>query len=297
VYQTSPGRRLFVALNTSFLIFLSVACVFPVVHELAISFSSGPSISAGEVTAWPVDFTLEAYRYMLDQKAFFTALGVTVQRVVLGTLFGIVMTLLLAYPLSKEGILRFRAAYVWYFVLTILFSGGLIPSYLIVKNLGMLDSIWALVLPAGPGALAAMIFHVVLVLNFFRGLPKELEEAAFIDGAGYWTSLWRIYAPLSMPVVATVVLFVLVFHWNAWFDGLIYMNSPKHYPLSSYLQTVIINVDLSNLDADQAKVFEIVSQRNTKAAQIFLSIMPVMAIYPFLQKYLIKGVMIGGIKE
>ncbi|MBP1976990.1 carbohydrate ABC transporter permease [Cohnella thailandensis] len=202
------------------------------------------------------------------------------------------LTLLIAFPLSKESVLKFRTGYVWYFVFTMLFSGGMIPGYLIVKNLGLIDSIWALVLPG-----AVPIFNVVLMLNFFRGLPKELEEAAFMDGAGYLTSLFRIYAPLSLPVLATTGLFTIVTHWNTWFDGLIFMNSMQHYPLSTYLQTVVVNMNLGSMSLEQLQQFQVVNQQNAKAAQVFLSIVPIMAIYPFLQKYLVQGMVIGGVKE
>jgi len=290
--DSSMGRKTFAIVNYFLLGVLAILCIFPVLHELAISFSSAAAIAAGEVNLWPIGFTTSAYEFTLQREEFLHATGISLLRVLLGCSLNMLLTLLIAFPLSKESVLKFRTGYVWYFVFTMLFSGGMIPGYLIVKNLGLLDSIWALVLPG-----AVPIFNVVLMLNFFRGLPKELEEASFMDGAGYVTSLFRIYAPLSMPVLATTGLFTIVMHWNTWFDGLIYMNSLQHYPLSTYLQTVVVNMNLGSMSLEQLKQFQAVNPQNAKAAQVFLSIVPIMAIYPFLQKYLVQGMVIGGVKE
>jgi len=138
---------------------------------------------------------------------------------------------------------------------------------------------------------------LILLLNFFRGLPKELEEAAYMDGAGHWTTLWRIFVPLSTPVLATITLFATVHHWNSWFDGLIFMNSPMNYPLQSYLQTVVIQQDLSaNTNVDLDSLAEI-SDRTAKAAQIFLGALPILLVYPFLQRFFVKGIVLGSVKE
>jgi putative aldouronate transport system permease protein len=202
------------------------------------------------------------------------------------------LTALLAYALSKDSSsFKGRLFYVWFFVLTMLVSGGLVPWYLVIKSLNLLGSIWALILPG-----AVNVFNVVLLLNFFRGLPKELEEAAFVDGAGHWKILWRIYLPLSAPALATLVLFTLVGHWNSWFDGLILMNSPERYPLQSYLQTVVINRDLSLLSMSDATTLAAVSDRTVKAAQIFLASLPIICVYPFLQRFFIKGIVLGSVK-
>jgi putative aldouronate transport system permease protein len=286
------GRRTFDIVNYVLLSLMGVACLFPVLHLLAISFSGAAPVSAGEVVIWPKDFTLSAYRFTLQKAEFLTATSVSVLRVILGCSLNMLLTMLIAYPLSKESVLRFRTGYVWYFVFTMLFSGGMIPTYLVVKDLGLLDTIWALVLPG-----AVPIFNVVLMLNFFRGIPKELEEAAFMDGAGYVSALFRIYAPLSLPVLATTGLFTFVTHWNSWFDGLIYNNSMSHYPLSTYLQTLQVTLNLNNLTAEQVMTFIQVNQQNAKAAQIFLSLVPIIAVYPFLQRYLVQGMVIGGVKE
>lgn len=286
------GRRIFVVANYILLSLLAILCIFPILHELAISFSSAGAIDSGEVVVWPIGFNLAAYEFTLNNKAFLGAVLISIYRVLLGCTLSMLLTILIAYPLSKEKVLKFRSVYVWYFVFTMLFSGGTVPMYLNVKDLGLIDSIWSLVLPG-----AVPIFNVVLMLNFFRALPKELEEAAFMDGAGFMSTLFRIYVPLSLPVMATTGLFTLVMHWNSWFDGLIYMNSMNNYPLSTYLQTVTVNLNLNSMSLEQMMQYQLVNQRNIKAAQVFLSLIPIILIYPLLQRYLVQGMIIGGVKE
>lgn len=155
-----------------------------------------------------------------------------------------------------------------------------------------MDSIWALILPN-----AVPVFNVILLMNFFRGLPKEIEEAAFIDGAGHWTQILKIYLPLSTPAIATVTLFMTVGHWNGWFDGLIYMNSPKNYPLQSYLRTIIVEQEMTMLtSSEMLQSMNEISDRTLKAAQVFLAALPILAVYPLLQRYFMKGLVIGSIK-
>jgi putative aldouronate transport system permease protein len=161
-----------------------------------------------------------------------------------------------------------------------------------IRMTGLLDSIWALVLPG-----AVPVFSVILLLNFFRGLPKEIEESAFMDGAGHWKVLWSIYVPLSMPALATIALFTLVGHWNSWFDGLILMNSPERYPLSSYLQTVVIDKTMTTMKGNDWMSLAQISDRTAKAAQIFLGALPILLVYPLLQKYFVKGIVLGSVKE
>jgi putative aldouronate transport system permease protein len=290
-YREHWSRRLFVAVNGILLVLLAVACLFPLVHVLAISFSSGPAVAAGRVVLWPVDFTTAAYDFALSRPAFRSAFVVSVQRVILGTAVNMVLTVLVAYPLSRENsAFPSRSVYTWFFIVTMLVSGGLIPLYMVVRWTGLLDSIWALVLPT-----AVPVFNVVLLMNFFRGLPRELEEAAFVDGASHWEVLFRIYLPLSMPALATLTLFSFVMHWNSWFDGLIFMNSPDNYPLQSYLQTLVIGQDLSQFSMDAA-LLQLVSNDTFKAAQIFIGALPILVLYPFLQRYFVKGIVLGSVK-
>lgn len=293
VESATFGRKAFVFFNYAFLALISLACILPLAHVLAVSFSSSQAAAAGSVKLWPVDFTLSSYRYVAGQHAFALSLWVSVKRVLLGVSLNMLLTILIAYPLSKEtAVFRLRSVYAWAFVVTILFNGGLIPTYMIVKYTGIMDTVWSLVLPS-----AVPVFNVILMLNFFRNLPKELEEAAFIDGAGQWTTLWRIFVPLSLPSLATVTLFATVNHWNAWFDGLIFMNTPDHYPLQSYLQTIVIKQDFSAMAQTSLSLLSQISDRTAKAAQIFLGALPILVVYPFLQRFFISGIVLGSVKE
>ncbi|MFC3800506.1 carbohydrate ABC transporter permease [Cohnella sp. GCM10012308] len=290
--RTSLSGRLFNGFNAVVLVLLALLCLLPLVQVLAVSLSSSTAASAGAVKLWPVDLTFESYKFVLGKPEFPRAFWISLERVLLGATINMLLTITLAYPLSKEpAAFRGRTVYVWFFVLTMLVGGGLIPWYLVIKAAGLLGSIWALVLPG-----AVNVFNVVLLLNFFRGLPKELEEAAFVDGAGHWTILWKLFVPLSMPALATLILFTVVGHWNSWFDGLILMNTPEKYPLQSYLQTVVINRDLSLITMADAATLSQVSDRTLKGAQIFLAALPIICVYPFLQRFFIKGVVVGSVK-
>lgn len=289
------GRKVFVLINTGIMLLLVFLCLMPIIHIFAVSLSNKAAVSAGYVTFWPVDFTLSSYKYALEKKEFWRSILVTVKRVILGGGISIFLTILTAYPLSKPNTqFRHRTVYVWFFVITMLFSGGLIPSYMVVKELGMIDTIWALVLPP-----AVQVFNIVLLLNFYRELPKELEEAALVDGANHVQILFCIFVPLSTPAIATIALFSLVGHWNEWFSGLIYMNRLENYPLQTYLQSVVVQTSLAEVNtgnlADMRDRMQI-SDRTFKAAQIFIGALPVMCFYPFLQKYFVKGITLGGVK-
>lgn len=293
VFGNAVSNRAFTLVNTLFLIGVALLCLLPLVHILAVSFSKSSAAAAGIVGLWPVDFTLHSYRFILKKPEFLQSINVTLVRVVIGTTLSMLLTILAAYPLSKEArSLKFRTFYAWFFVFTMLFGGGLIPWYMTIKYLGLLDSVWGLILPS-----ALPVYNVILLLNFFRALPRELEESALMDGAGYWKTLWAVYVPLSKPALATVGLFTLVGNWNAWFDGLILMNSPSNYPLASYLQTVIRGVDLTKLTGQDVLTMASVNDRTAKAAQIFVGTVPILLVYPFLQKYFVKGIVLGSVKE
>lgn len=294
VEHYSLSRKIFVVANYVFLACLALLCILPLINVLAISFSSSAALDAGKVTLWPVEFSALAYTHVAENDAFLNSIWISVQRVLIGVALNFVLTILVAYPLSREvAQFRMRTVYVWIFVFTMLFSGGLIPTYIVIKELGLIDTIWALVLPG-----AVPVFNVILLLNFFRNLPKELSESAFIDGAGHGQTLFYIMVPLSLPAQATVTLFAIVGHWNEWFSGLIYMNSPDHYPLASYLQTIIIQMDLSSItDVSLLELMSKLNNRSLKSAQIFLGALPVLMIYPFMQRYFMKGIVLGSVKE
>lgn len=290
--HNSTGRRVFLVLNYVFLILLGLACLLPLINVLAISFSSSTAVNAGKVSLWPVEFNLDSYRFVIGKPEFVQSFLISVKRVLIGVPINMVLTILVAYPLSKErSTFRFRSWYVWYFMITMLFSGGLIPWYMTIRATGILDTFWALILPA-----AVPIFNVILLLNFFRNIPPEIEEAARIDGSGVWQSLWRIAVPLSAPAIATLTLFCIVNHWNSWFEGLILMNNPANYPLQTYLQTIIVNRDMSLMNVADLTRWAAISDRTSRAAQVFVAMLPVMLVYPFLQKYFSQGIVMGSVK-
>lgn len=291
--KKSLGMKIFTAFNYAFLILLAVSCLLPMLNQLAISFSSSSAVAAGKVGLWPVDFTLDSYQYMADKPAFWKSLLVSGARVLLAVPISMVVCVLAAFPLSRlDHEFPARKIYIWIFVVPMLIGGGLIPSYMVVRNTGLIDSIWALILPS-----TVNVFNTILLMNFFRSLPKELEEAAYVDGATHVKVLRMIVLPVSRPVLATVTLYIIVNHWNSWFDGLIYMNSPDKYPLQTYLQTQVVSTNLMALEKlRDIRQIGMISDRTGKAAQIFLAAVPVLMIYPFLQKYFTTGIVMGSVK-
>jgi len=246
---------------------------------------------AKEVVFLPKEFTFQAYEYVISRTPFWKSLWVTLLRVLFGLPISLFLIITAAYPLSKtKSKFRFRTFYAWYFFLTMLFNGGMIPSYLTVVQLGLLNTIWALILPT-----SVNVFNMLLLLSFFRNIPESLEDAARIDGAGQWRTLWQIYVPVSIPVLATVTLFTIVGSWNSWFDGMIYMK-PYNYPLQTYLRTIIFNYDFGNLSIEEQKKLAEMSPESVKASQMIVGALPILAIYPFLQKYFITGITLGSVK-
>jgi len=291
---TSPSRKVFMVFTYLIFVIYGLMCLLPMINVLAMSFSSSSAVAAGDVLFWPVGFTLASYQFVIESVEFLRAFWISIQRVAIGVPLNMLLTILVAYPLSKENKdLSGRQIYVWFFIITMLFNGGLIPLYMVVRAMGMLDTIWALLIP---GALP--IFNMVILLNFFRNLPKEIEEAAFIDGASHMRTLTTIILPLSVPSLATLTLFAAVFHWNSWFDGIIFMNRPENYPLASYLQTVIIQASnlIQNLTMADAQRFAAISDRTARSAQIFIGALPILAFYPILQKHFMAGIVLGSVK-
>ncbi|HJA94286.1 MAG TPA: carbohydrate ABC transporter permease [Candidatus Eisenbergiella merdipullorum] len=288
----SVPRRIFNVFNIILMLLLALLCIAPFIHVIAVSFSNKAMVSAGYVSFWPRGLTASAYQFLLTRTAFWNALKVSFLRTVLGTCVNLFLILLTAYPLSKDGSkLTGRTAYTWYFFITMLVSGGMIPNYLLVTRLGLRDSIWSLILP---GALP--IFNLVLMLNFFRTVPEELEDAALIDGASHLRTLLQIYVPVSKPAIATIALFCMVNHWNAWFDGMIYINTPSKVPLQTYLRNVILNMDMSEMTGDDWMLLQTLSDQSLRCAQIIIAVLPILCVYPFLQRYFVSGIVLGSVK-
>lgn len=294
VEYKSWENRIFDAVVLFILLLLTVICLLPLLNVVALSFSDKQAALAGEVGLWPVNFTWSSYEYLVADSRFFASFWVSTKRVLLGGGLNLILTLLMAFPLSLEKKeFPSRNRYMWLVVFTMLFNAGLVPWYFVIKYTGIMNSIWALVLPG-----AVPVFNVILLMNFFRGIPKALKEQASIDGVGALGLLFKIYVPLSLPAIATVTLFSVVNHWNNFFDGMLLINSPEKVPLQTYIQSLVVRIsDLSQNNLTAEQLTEKMSQRTFNAAKIVVSAVPILAIYPFMQKYFVKGITLGSVKE
>ena len=288
------SEKIFNVFNYIFIIAVCLTCIIPVIHILAISFSSPHYVAANRVNLLPMGFTTEAYIFAFETGSFVRAFWISIQRTVLGVSINMALMVTVAYPLSKS---RFqfsaRHLYMGFFALTMIFGGGLIPFYILIVDLGLLDSMWSLVLPGG-----LPVFSMLILMNFIRNLPIELEEAALMDGAGYMTVLVRILLPVLKPALATVGLFAIVFHWNEWLHGMIFITTPENVPLQTYLQALIADFQamLRQAGGDPRAIIGRLNEETGRASQLFLAMLPVLVVYPFLQKYFAKGLVIGSVK-
>lgn len=295
--KKSKGRIAFEVINYTILGLLALMCIFPFIHLLAVSFSADEFTSKGEVFLLPKGFTLQAYEYLAQKKEFFTALGISVLRTVIGTAISLIVVVMTAYPLSKtDGRFKGRTVFTWFFLITMFLGGGLFATYFLYKQLGLLNSFLVYILPG-----ACDVWFVLMLMNFFRGIPKEIEEAALIDGAGQFSVLFKLYIPLAMPSIATIILFTAIGQWNSWFDGIMFMNDPSKYPLQSYLYTMIISSDPTKqsgftLTPEQLEALKNIGGKNLQSAQIFLGILPIALVFPFLQRFFVKGITVGSVK-
>lgn len=287
--KASTSRKIFVVCNTVFLILLAAACVLPLLNQFAISLSGKAAANSGQVTFWPIDFTTAAYEKTFQNANFVRSLLIAVARTVIGTLVSMFVIVTAGYALSKD--FKGRTPLMWFFVFTMLFSGGLIPSYMVNTALGLKNNFWVYILPG-----AFSCYNMILVMNFFKSIPHVLEEAAMIDGASFFTVLWKIYLPLSKAGLATVALFIMVGNWNEWFTGILYMSDTKNYPLASFLQVIVVQGNQQDLALDPTSAAAM-SERTIKAAQVFIGALPILMVYPFLQKYFSKGIVMGAVKE
>ena len=275
------------------LIILALSCLLPLLYNLAVSLSSKAAAEAGLVRFWPIGFTLTAYTEIMGEKSFFVSFWVAIKRVFFALITTLPILTLAAYPLAKsKQEFRPRNAILWVFVFCMLFSGGTIPWYMVMKAYGLMNSAFGLAVCGG-----VPVFNLILMVNFFQGIPKELEEAAMVDGAGPWYILGKIVVPLSKPVLATIALFTIVGQWNEFFQGLVLSTGQEYYPLQTYIKQMIVQLDTSQMTAEQIKQASMMSNTTLNAAKIFISMVPVLCIYPFLQKYFVTGITLGGVKE
>lgn len=287
--RLSVGRKIFITCNTVFLILMALLCILPLVNLFALSLSGKAAANSGAVTFWPIDFTLMAYEKTFHNHNFIRSILISVARTALGTLFSMFVITTAGYALSKE--FKGRTPLMWFFVFTMLFGGGLIPSYLLNTSLGLKNNFLVYIIPG-----AFSCYNLILIMNFFKSIPKALEEAALIDGASFFTVLWKIYLPLSKAGLATVALFIMVGNWNEWFTGILYMSDTKNYPLASFLQVIVVQGNKQDLALDPTSALAM-SDRTIKAAQVFIGALPILLVYPFLQKYFVKGIVMGAVKE
>lgn len=275
------------------LLLAALCCLLPILNTVAISFSSKSFVN--DVVFWPKGFTLASYEKILEDEQFFRSFFTSVMKVVVGTAINMLLTMLMAYPLSKsDRIFPARGHYMRIIIFCMLFSGGTIPWYIVISSLGLIDTFWALVLPG-----AVNIGNTIIMMNFFKGLPSSLAESAAIDGASPVTTLFRIYVPLSTPSIATLSLFCIVGHWNDYFNGMILINNPEKIPLQTYIQSLVadISTKINTMTAEEIQAFSEISSLNFNAAKIVVAMIPVLVIYPVLQKYFVSGLVMGAVKE
>lgn len=288
--KTTKSRKAFLIFDYALFAIYAIVALFPLIHLASLSLSRPAFVDAGIVSFLPKGLNFKSFEYIFSNNAFFIAFLNSMIRLVTGVPLNVLMVVLIAYPLSRPSkYLPSRTAYSWFFIITMLFSGGMIPMYMLVNALNIENTMLALILPG-----AVPVFSVVLMINFFRQVPEELYEAAVIDGAGEMRVMFTIYMPLSMPSVVTIALFSIVAHWNSWFDGLIYMDNISKYPLQTYLQSVVINSSQGNIDNILDQNYS--SQETVDAARLFLAVIPIAIMYLPLQKYFVKGLTLGGVK-
>lgn len=266
-----------------------LVCLYPFLNVVAYSLSGNTAVLSGKVTFYPIDFQLSAYKeILLKQTQIWTAMGISVTVTVLGTLLGLVLTVAAAYALSKEK-LKGRGILSGFILFTMYFSGGIIPTFLVVKGVGLYDSISALVIPS-----AMNVFNFIVMRTFFKELPLELEEAARIDGANDMKILFKIALPLSMPIIATIGLFYAVSYWNDYFSALLYIQTPEKFSLQLRLRQLLFAGQINQVSMENLGT-QVMSE-SLKMASIAISTIPIILVYPWLQKYFVKGVMLGSVK-
>jgi putative aldouronate transport system permease protein len=278
------------------LLLIGFVCLVPILNAIAISLSDKTAAAMGEVVFLPKKFNTAAYDEIVKEGRFFRAFGVSIRRVLLGVSIGVGLSVMMAYPLSKSPrVFRMRNVYMWLMVFTMLFNGGLIPTYLVVKNLGLINTIWSLVLPG-----AVSVYNTIILMNFNKGIPASLEESALIDGANPLQILGAIYIPLAKASIATIALFTMVHHWNEFFLGKIYINTLDQQPLQTYIQGLSVTLttqQMANMTPEEIIRKLAVSNVTFNSAKAIVSMVPVIIVYPFLQRFFVTGLVMGAVKE
>ncbi len=286
----SKNDRIFKVFTVAIILIITAACLFPFLYIVSVSFSGKNPVMRGEVFLWPVGWDLSAYRTVFNNQSLMLAMRFTILLTVVHTIICVIMTVMCAYPLSKSD-LKFKAPILLLILFTMYFSGGMIPGYLNIKQLGLIDTFWVLTLP---GCLST--YNMILMKSFFQAMPREMEESAFVDGANDAVVLVKIILPLSKAMLATIALFYAVGRWNGFMDALLYINDGDMFTIQLRLRMIIQASQVSTLIEDIPEVKNDVIAETIKAACLVFSMIPIMIVYPWLQKYFVKGVMIGSVK-
>ena len=286
----SRGEKAFDGLNIVLLVAAAAVTLFPFWYIAAVSLSPVVQVMRGGLILWPETLTLESYKLILSNAHFTRALWITVALTAVGTITNLVLTVLMAYPLSKKR-LKGRSILLFLVLFTMLFSGGMIPSFLVMKWLNLLNSFWSVIIPSGISA-----FNLIILKNFFQGIPEELEESAKMDGCTNTGVLFRIVLPLSMPAMATFTLFYAVGHWNQFFTSIMYVTNSKLWPIQVVLRQMIIQGSTEEFQAAIANEATEIMPTTIKMAAIIVATVPILLVYPFLQKHFAKGVLLGSVK-
>lgn len=277
-------------INGLLIAILAFICLYPFLNVLAYSVSGYNAVLSGKVTFYPIDFNVDAYKQILGKKQIWMAMRNTVMITLEGTALSLVLTILAAFALSRKD-LPGKSFFTTIILFTMYFSGGMIPTFLVVKNLGLFDTSYALYVPQ-----AINVFNFIVMRTFFKNIPESLEEAARIDGASYMKVLIKMILPLSVPIIATIGLFYAVGYWNTYFDALIYIQKPELYTLQLRLRSLLFGEELNNSNANAEGIGTQVMSQSLKMATVAISTIPILVVYPWLQKYFVKGVMIGSVK-
>ncbi|WP_409342649.1 carbohydrate ABC transporter permease [Paenibacillus sp. MBLB4367] len=289
--KTSKGELVFFAVNYVFLALFGISALVPLINILAVSLSDSSAIISGKVSIWPIGWNIEAYRQLIEGTRIIHALKNSIIITVVGVALSMLFTILAAYPLSRNTFYG-RRFFTLAIVFTMLFGGGLIPSFLVIKELGLINSYAAIWLPSLVSA-----FNMMIMRTFFLNIPSELEDAARMDGCGEYRMLLQIFLPLSLPVLATLTLFYSVGYWNQFLTVLLYINDAKKYNLTVLVQNMVANQQLlQQINTFQAEDSVSMTPEAIKAGAVVILLLPLMIVYPFLQKYFVKGALVGAVK-
>lgn len=281
-----------------FLTVLAFTTLYPFWNAIVISLNTGVDTSRGGVTFWPREFTLENYQIVFSDKRLMTGFFISIARTIVGTITSIIATSIFAYGMSRRELIG-RKYYMVISIITMYFGGGLIPSFLLIRSLGLMDSFWVFIIPS-----LISVWNMIIFRTFFAGLPAGLEESAKIDGCGNWGTFFRIVLPLSGPVIATLALFTAVGHWNEWFLASIYISNENLLPIQTILKQIlasnISSEQMANLDSaalSRLNALKTVTSKSLSMATMMVATLPIVMVYPFVQKYFVKGVLVGSLKE